>query len=81
MHFLSQKKPSQRRVISITPKLLSCHGLKMDIELCRELAKNSPDGGEMHIAAHWLQSTASLFHSKVRNPPRNQAGWSWKANR
>jgi len=38
------------------------------------MAKNSPGGGKMHIAAHWLQSTASLFHSIVKNPPRNSGG-------
>jgi hypothetical protein len=62
-------------------KLLSRRELKIDTELHFALGTANGHRAEVHIAAHWLQSTASLFHSIVKNPPRNQAGWSWKADK
>jgi hypothetical protein len=47
-------------------KLLSQHGLKTDIELCEEWGHESRECAEMHIAAHWLQSTAFSFPFEVK---------------
>ena len=60
-------------------KLLSRHGLKMDIELRSALVNETGGRRKVHIAAHWLQSTA---FSKVKTHQSCRVGFRnfcWKS--